>query len=76
MEAAGIEPLLPTNPNPMMVNDFGSYFEKNGELPHRFFPFESPPVPWSLPQSWRYFADAFTRRQPIVNLDFELLSTT
>jgi hypothetical protein len=28
VEAAGIEPFSPTNPNPMMVHDFGFYCVK------------------------------------------------
>ena len=44
VEAAGIEPLLPLNPNPVMANDFGFYDMKTFELPRRF---ESPGVPSS-----------------------------
>jgi hypothetical protein len=51
VEAAGIEPLFPLNPNPMMVHDFGFYFMKTFRLPRRFespgvpsSPLESPPV--------------------------------
>jgi hypothetical protein len=36
-KTAGIEPLLPENPNPMMTNDFGFYCAKTLELPHCFF---------------------------------------
>jgi len=35
VEAAGIEPLLPSNLNPMMANDFGFYDMKTFELPRR-----------------------------------------
>jgi hypothetical protein len=45
VEAAGIEPLSPTNTNPMMANDFGFYDMKASELPRRF---ESPGVLPSL----------------------------
>ena len=45
VEAAGIEPLLPLNPNPMMVHNFGFYDIKTIDLPRRF---ESPGVPPSL----------------------------
>jgi len=55
--AAGIEPLLPVNTNPMTANDFGFYDMTTFELPHRFDSLESPPVPWSPPQSWRHFGD-------------------
>jgi hypothetical protein len=48
VEAAGIEPFSPTNPNPMVANDFGFYCVKTFELPRRFF---SPGVPSSLPWS-------------------------
>ena len=58
VEAAGIEPLLPANTNPKMVHDFGSYDMKTSELPRRFESPGVPPVPWSPPQSWRYFGDA------------------
>jgi len=44
VEAAGIEPLLPTNTNLMMANDFGFYDIKTFEFPRRF---ESPGVPSS-----------------------------
>ncbi len=44
VEAAGIEPLLPANLNPMMVHDFGFYCLKSFKLPRRF---ESPGVPSS-----------------------------
>jgi len=44
VEAAGIEPLLPLNPNPMMANDFGFYDMKTFRLPRRF---DSPGVPYS-----------------------------
>jgi hypothetical protein len=44
VEAAGIEPFSPTNPNPMVANDFGFYCVKTFELPRRFF---SPGVPSS-----------------------------
>jgi hypothetical protein len=44
VEAAGIEPLLPSNPNPMMANDFGFYEIKTFELQRRF---DSPGVPSS-----------------------------
>jgi len=43
--AAGIEPLFPVNPNPMMVHDFGFYCMNTLELPRRF---ESPGVLPSL----------------------------
>jgi hypothetical protein len=33
VEAAGIEPLFPLNPNPTMANDFGFYRVKTFELP-------------------------------------------
>ena len=56
-EAAGIEPFLPANANPMMVHDFGFYGVKAFELRLRFFsprvpssPLESSPV---LEISWR-----------------------
>jgi len=42
VEAAGIEPLFPANPNPLMANDFGFYCVKALELPRRF---DSPGVP-------------------------------
>jgi hypothetical protein len=45
VEAAGIEPLFPTNPNPMMANDFGFCCAKNFELQRRF---DSPGVLPSL----------------------------
>jgi hypothetical protein len=41
-EAAGIEPLLPLNSNPMMAHDFGFCCEKTFGLRHRFF---APGVP-------------------------------
>ena len=48
---AGIELLLPSNPNPMMTHDFGFYCLKTFELPRRFLspgvpsnPLESSPV--------------------------------
>ena len=44
VEAAGIEPFSPANPNPMMAHDFGFYDMKTCELPRRF---ESPGVPYS-----------------------------
>jgi len=44
VEAAGIEPFLTQNTNPMMSHDFGFYCLKNFELPRRFF---SPRVPYS-----------------------------
>ena len=44
LNAVGIEPFSPVNPNPMMANDFGFYFAKSFELPRRFF---SPGVPSS-----------------------------
>ena len=33
VEAAGIEPLILANPNPMMANDFGFYGMKTIALP-------------------------------------------
>jgi hypothetical protein len=33
VEAAGIEPVFPLNPNPMMANDFGYYYMKTIALP-------------------------------------------
>jgi hypothetical protein len=57
-QAAGIEPLFPLNPNPMMANDFGSYCVKTFGLPRLF---DSPGVPYSpleSPQSWRNIGDA------------------
>jgi hypothetical protein len=57
VEAAGIEPLFPINTNPMMVNDFGFYCAKTFGLPADSIPLESPTVPWSPPQSWRYIGD-------------------
>jgi len=45
VEAAGIEPLLPSNLNPMMANDFGFYDMTTFELPRLF---ESPGVLPSL----------------------------
>ena len=45
VEAAGIEPLFPVNPNPMMANDFGFYCVKTFELQRRF---DSPGVLPSL----------------------------
>ena len=60
VEAAGIEPFSPVNPNPMMANDFGFYVMKASELPRRF---ESPGVPSSPLESspvleifWRRFS--------------------
>jgi hypothetical protein len=44
VEAAGIEPLFLTKPNPMMANDFGVYRMKTIELQRRF---DSPGVPSS-----------------------------
>jgi hypothetical protein len=44
VDAAGIEPLFPVNPNPMMANDFGFYCVKTFELRCRF---DSPGVPSS-----------------------------
>ena len=38
VEAAGIEPMLPTNPNPMMANEFGFHRLKTIQLRRRFFP--------------------------------------
>jgi hypothetical protein len=43
VEAAGIEPLFPVNPNTMMANDFGIYNMKTLELQRRF---DSPGVPY------------------------------
>jgi hypothetical protein len=55
--AAGIEPFSPTNPNPMMVHDFGFYYVRSFELQRRFVspgapcrPLESSPV---LETFWR-----------------------
>ena len=45
VEAAGIEPVLRVNTNPMMAHDFGFYCLKNFELPRRF---DSPGVLTSL----------------------------
>ena len=45
VEAPGIEPLLPLNPNPMMANDIGFYDMKTFGLPRRI---ESPGVLPSL----------------------------
>jgi hypothetical protein len=44
VEAAGIEPFSPVNPNPMMANDFGFPCVKSLELARRF---DSPGVPYS-----------------------------
>ncbi len=44
VQAAGIEPLLPANLNPMMAHDFGFFGMKTIELPRRFL---SPRVPSS-----------------------------
>lgn len=44
MEAAGIEPVLPLNLNPMMAKDFGFYCVRIFELQRRF---ESPGAPYS-----------------------------
>ena len=44
VEAAGIEPLFPLDPKPMMANDFGFYYKKTFGLPRRF---DSPGVPYS-----------------------------
>jgi len=44
-KAKEFEPLLPSNPNPMMANDFGFYCVKSPELARRF---ESPGVLPSL----------------------------
>jgi hypothetical protein len=48
MEAAGIEPLLPVNPNPMMANDFSFYNMRNHELLRRFFSPEVHPSPGDI----------------------------
>jgi hypothetical protein len=45
VEAAGIEPFSPLNPNPMMANDFGFYCVKAFGLQRRF---DSPGVLPSL----------------------------
>ena len=45
LDAVGIEPFSPVNPNPMMVHDFGFYCLKSFKLPRRF---ESPGVLSSL----------------------------
>ena len=45
VEAAGIEPVLNVNTNPVMSHDFGFYDMKTFELPRRF---ESPGVLPSL----------------------------
>ena len=45
VEAAGIEPVLPKNTNPMMANDFGFYRVNAIELQRRI---DSPGVPPSL----------------------------
>ncbi len=58
VEAAGIEPLLPTNLNPMMANDFGLYDMKTFELPRRF---ESPGV---LPSLGDILETQASRRTP------------
>jgi hypothetical protein len=52
--AAGIEPLFPVNTVPMMSHDFGFYCVKTWSYRDVLIPLESPPVPWSPPQSWRY----------------------
>jgi hypothetical protein len=44
VEAAGIEPFSPVNPNAMMANDFGFYCMKTFDLRRRF---HSPGVPYS-----------------------------
>jgi len=54
VEAAGIEPVRSINSNLLMACDFGRYDLETIELPSRF---ESPPVPCSPPQSWRYIGD-------------------
>ena len=58
VEAAGIEPLLPSNPNPMMVHDFGFYRKRIGELPRRCL---SPRVP-SSPLEFSPVLEIFWRR--------------
>jgi hypothetical protein len=54
VEAAGIEPDPGQSTNRLMAHDF---FRKT-TISSRFSPsIESPGVPWSRPQSWRYFGD-------------------
>jgi len=59
VEATGIGPFLPSNPNPMMANDFGSYRMKTFGLPRRF---ESPGVP-SSPLESTPVMETFWRRR-------------
>ena len=55
VEAAGIEPDYPQSTNRLMAHDF----RRKALVPGRFSPsIESPPVPWSRPQSWRYLETA------------------
>jgi len=54
VEAAGIEPDHPQSTNRLMAHDFC----RTVLIRRRFSPsIESPLVPWSRPQSWRYFGD-------------------
>ena len=62
MEAAGIEPALPLNTNPMMVHDFGFYDMKTFRLPRRF---ESPRVPSSPLESSPVLEIYWSRRHHI-----------
>ncbi len=62
VEAAGIEPLLLKNTNPMMANGFGFYDMKTFELPRRFF---SPRVP-SSPLESSPVLEIFWRRKTAV----------
>jgi len=59
VEAAGIEPFSPMNPNSMMANDFGFSCVKTFELPRRFF---SPGVP-SSPLESSPVLEIFWRRR-------------
>ena len=59
MEAAGIEPVLSVNPNPMMTHDFGFYDMRTIELPHRY---SSPRVP-SSPLESSPVLETFWRRR-------------
>jgi hypothetical protein len=61
VEAAGIEPVILTNSNPMMANDFGFYCVKTFELPRRF---ESPGVP-SSPLESSPVLEIFWRRHDV-----------
>jgi hypothetical protein len=72
VEAAGIEPLLLQNTNPMMVNDFSFYCVKTFELPRRFF---SPGVPSSPPESSPVL-EIFWRRSAAVDCFNHQISLT